>query len=171
MYPDVFGCQKCVRPHWTRPNIFSGANWWVLAWNHPIAWLGHDHLKSPQREELKFSIKNLLFEPNGGGSKPINLSILMGWTSINPSYFIGFTRGTKGFDSYPNGNGTPTSRSSMQIWPWASWLWRWREWDYKHNWEMFRIFAAPNFCLESPNCERLVQNIYIYIDRMTDDKW
>ena len=100
------GVKKCVRPHWTRPNIFSGANWWVLAWNHPIAWLGHDHLKSPQREELKFSIKNLLFEPNGGGSKPINLSILMGWTSINPSYFIGFTRGTKGFDSYPNGNGT-----------------------------------------------------------------
>ena len=54
--------------------------------------------------------------PSGYGSIPIN-TILMGWTSINPSYDLGFTRGTRVL--------THPHLSFCHIFSVDVWMWGW----------------------------------------------
>ena len=60
----------------------------------PCEWLPEGQISRMTRWILRFS--NMLY---GYGSIPMKIPFLVGWTSINPSYF-GFTRGTR-FDPLP----------------------------------------------------------------------
>ena len=75
------------RVTWERNSLWRGSGLWSWSTRQPRNTFGSGLLISP------------IHRFYGYGSIPID-TFLVGWTSINPSYDLGFTR-YQGFDAYP----------------------------------------------------------------------
>ena len=88
-------------------------------WNSRLLW-GSSRVSTRRPKVAKYFMAQSSLShyeiPSGYGSIPIN-TILMGWTSINPSYDLGFTRGTRVL--------THPHLSFCHIFSVDVWMWGW----------------------------------------------